>query len=157
MLYFAYGSNMDPRQIRRRCPSSRFEGVALLPDHELAFTLRSRRRRCGVANVIPKMDNSVLGVLYRINRTHDWKVLDLAEGFRSDRKRANRYTKSICSVQKLQGYPTEVSAFIYIGIIEKSPPPPSRAYLNQMIAGVDQWRFPESYKQSLERIIGNQI
>ena len=153
MLYFAYGSNMDPRQIRRRCPSSRFESIALLPNHELVFTLRSRRRRCGVANVIPKPDKSVLGVLYRINGSHDWKVLDLAEGFRPDRKRANRYIKTMCCVQKLAGYPAEVRAFIYVGVIEKSPPPPSRAYLNQMIAGVDQWNFPESYKQSLARII----
>ena len=157
MLYFAYGSNMDPDQMRRRCPTSRFEGTAILPDHKLEFTLRSRRRRCGVANVVPTQYSSVFGVLYRINGSHDWKVLDLAEGFRFDRKRANRYTKNICSVQKLEGYPTQVRAFIYIGVIEKSPPPPSRAYLNQMIAGVDLWRFPESYKQSLERIIGNHI
>jgi hypothetical protein len=41
MLYFAYGSNMNWQQMQDRCPSARFFGVALLPDHKLAFTRES--------------------------------------------------------------------------------------------------------------------
>lgn len=38
MLYFAYRSNMHWDQMRSRCPSARFVGVALLRDFRLAFT-----------------------------------------------------------------------------------------------------------------------
>ena len=74
---------MDPYQIRQRCPSSRFMGTAILRDHRLAFTLRSKRRRCGVANVLPAAGQEVHGILYRINRRRDWDVLDAAEGYKS--------------------------------------------------------------------------
>ena len=149
MLYFAYGSNMDPQQMRRRCPTSRFEGTAILLDHKLEFTLRSRRRRCGVANVIPTQNSVVFGVLYRINGSHDWKVLDNAEGFNPLHRRRNTYVTKICQVQKQSGYPNNVCAFIYVGPLEISPPQPSNAYLKQMIAGIDRWGLPESYRNSI--------
>jgi len=36
MVTFAYGSNMNWNQMRERCPSSRFVGIAVLRDHKLA-------------------------------------------------------------------------------------------------------------------------
>ena len=155
MLYFAYGSNMDPCQMRRRCPTSRFEGTAILLDHKLEFTLRSRRRRCGVANVVPTLNSAVFGVLYRINGSHDWKVLDRAEGFSPLHKRRNTYVRRMCQVQKQSGYPNKVRAFIYVGPLEKSPLLPSKAYLKQMIAGIDRWGLPESYKNSLASLLSD--
>ena len=152
MLYFAYGSNMDPYQIKKRCPSSRFDCVAMLPNYELAFTLRSKRRRCGVANVLPSDGKNVFGVLYRINDFHDWKVLDAAEGFQPLRKRGNRYVRTTRQVQKLNGYPNDVSAYIYIGLIERFPPPPNQTYLHQMIKGAKRYQFPLHYQQSLEKV-----
>ena len=152
MFYFAYGSNMDPRQMKMRCPSSRFNCVALLPDHKLSFTLRSNRRRCGVANIVPSVGNKVFGVLYRINGSRDWKVLDAAEGFQPSNKRGNKYIRTNREVQKLGKFPTQITAYIYIGIIERSPPLPNKAYLNQMITGAKQWQLPDYYLQSLKEI-----
>ena len=153
MLYFAYGSNMDPQQMKRRCPSSRFESVAKLSNYELAFTLRSQRRRCGVANVLPSKGNHVYGVLYRINGFRDWKVLDAAEGFRPRYKRGNRYIRTERRVQKLSGFPVIVSAFIYIGLREKFFSLPNKTYLNQMIKGAKCYQLPDHYLQSLNIIM----
>ena len=153
MLYFAYGSNMDPQQMKRRCPSSRFESVAKLSNYELAFTLRSQRRRCGVANVLPSKGNNVYGVLYRINGIRDWKVLDAAEGFRPRYKRGNRYIRTERREQKLSGFPVIVSAFIYIGLIEKFFSRPNKTYLNQMIKGAKFYQFPDHYLQSLNTTV----
>jgi len=153
MLYFAYGSNMDPQQMRKRCPSSRFECVAILSNYELAFTLRSQRRRCGVANVLPSKGNNVYGVLYRINGARDWKLLDAAEGFEPRYKRGNRYIRTECRVQKLSGYPKFIRAFIYIGLIENFFPQPNKAYLNQMIKGAKFYQFPDHYLQSLNKLM----
>jgi len=52
MLNFAYGSNMNWNQMRERCPSSRFVGIAVLRDHKLAFTRESVNHGCGVADVV---------------------------------------------------------------------------------------------------------
>ncbi len=51
--YFAYGSNMSQDQIRARCPSHKFLCAAELPGHKLAFTRYSRKRECGVADIVP--------------------------------------------------------------------------------------------------------
>ena len=143
---------MDPLQIRRRCPSSRFQAIAVLPDYRLDFTLRSTQRRCGVANVVPSRFDSVIGALYRINSTRDWEVLDAAEGFKQGRKRGNRYTRSIATVKIMNSTRSETSALIYLGLLEKSPPPPSKAYLSQMINGATYWNFPLHYIESLIKI-----
>jgi hypothetical protein len=149
MFYFAYGSNMDPRQIIRRCPSYRFYSRAILTDYKLDFTLRSRQRRCGVANVVPCKTAKVIGVIYRINSTRDWARLDRAEGFRKGKKRSNRYVRSQIFTTTINDKKLDVLAYIYIGLIEKSPPPPSNAYLDQMIYGADHWGLPAEYIQDL--------
>lgn len=35
--YIAYGSNLNTRQMRMRCPSARIIGTAEIPDYELLF------------------------------------------------------------------------------------------------------------------------
>ena len=64
---FAYGSNMDCEQMRERCPSTRFVCVAKLPNHRLAFTRKSTRRNCGVADAVKAEGNEVWGVVYEID------------------------------------------------------------------------------------------
>ena len=43
VLYFAYGSNLDPEQMASRCPSARVAFLARLADHRLDFTYFSTR------------------------------------------------------------------------------------------------------------------
>lgn len=40
MLYFAYGSNMDEKHMKERCPYAQFVAVARLPEHRLLFPPR---------------------------------------------------------------------------------------------------------------------
>lgn len=42
MLYFAYGSNMDPAQIMERCPEATLVGLGYLADHGLCFPRKSK-------------------------------------------------------------------------------------------------------------------
>ena len=93
-----------------------------------------------------------MGVLYQINGSHDWKVLDAAEGFQPSNKRGNKYIRTTREVQKLGKFPTYITVYIYIGVIERSPPLPNKAYLNQMITGAKQWQLPDYYLQSLKEI-----
>jgi len=76
---FAYGSNLDFDQMKRRCPSARVVGVAALLGFRLAFAGRSARWRGAVATVIKSPDNLVAGVIYEVN-FRDLLRLDGFEG-----------------------------------------------------------------------------
>ncbi|KAJ8079082.1 hypothetical protein PM082_013369 [Marasmius tenuissimus] len=93
-LYFAYGSNIWMDQMKRRCPESRFIGVAKLERwYEGAFstlasaaflTVPTNCRRWiistrGYANVVPSQDDYVYGFIYELNAA-DESTLDRYEG-----------------------------------------------------------------------------
>jgi len=76
---FAFGSNLDESQMRRRCPSASAIGVATLPNHRLAFLGWSAYRAGAVASVLPAAERDVPGLMYRMTR-HDVTRLDAYEG-----------------------------------------------------------------------------
>ena len=67
MLYFAYASNLDPEQMKRRAPGSAVVGLAELRDHRVAFTQYSSTWGGGVASIQPAHGESVWGVLFEVN------------------------------------------------------------------------------------------
>ena len=150
MLYFAYGSNMNWNQMRRRCASSRFVGRAVLRDYMLAFTRKSKDRRCGVADVVTKDGAQVWGVVYELADL-DVGKLDVSEGFKPGREK-NSYDRDECLVF-LDGKdqrPLTVSA--YFGVAQRNPPRPNAAYKNLILDGAKHWHLPEAYVRELEQI-----
>ena len=83
MLYFAYGSNLDWAQMKQRCPLAKFVCRAKLPAHRLAFTLKSAKRDCGVADVLPDQAKDVWGVVYELP-DNELKNLDKTKAFDPD-------------------------------------------------------------------------
>lgn len=79
-LYFAYGSHMLDRQIRKLARSRRFVGIARLPDHRLIFTRKSKLEG-GFASLERELTPglSVFGALYEVN-SRSWKDIDRDEG-----------------------------------------------------------------------------
>jgi hypothetical protein len=55
---------MNWQQMVERCSSARFVGTALLPNHRLAFTRKSIRRSCGVADAVLDRGRNIWGVVY---------------------------------------------------------------------------------------------
>ena len=150
MLTFAFGSNINWNQMRERCPSSRFMGIAVLRDHKLAFTRESDDRSCGVADVVAENGTQVWGVVYEIADL-DVGKLDACEGFRPGRDK-NSYYRRECLVF-LDGEdqrPLTVSA--YFGDPQPNPPLPNAAYKNLILAGARHWHLPEDYIGELEQI-----
>lgn len=150
MLYFAYGSNMNWNQMRERCTSSRFVGIAVLSDHELAFTRESVNRGCGVANVVAEDGVQVWGVVYEL-ADFDVGELDASEGFRPGRA-INSYYRRECLVF-LDGEdqrPLTVSA--YFGDPQPNPALPNAAYQNLILEGARHWHLPGEYIRELEQI-----
>jgi gamma-glutamylcyclotransferase len=79
VLVFSYGSNLNERQMRARCPSARIEARAVLPDHALAFGGYSHRWRGAVASIVPEPGSRVEGLIYRIDAP-ELAALDRHEG-----------------------------------------------------------------------------
>ena len=75
MLYFAYGSNLNHFQIKRRCKDSIFLKKINLKDFKLTF--RSRYR---AADIEPKKNSVVPGAIFEISKS-DEKKLDIYEDY----------------------------------------------------------------------------
>ncbi|KAJ6443834.1 AIG2 family protein [Purpureocillium lavendulum] len=71
--YFAYGSNLHIKQMKRRCPNSRYIGHARLADHRWQINER------GYANVVAADGRWVDGLVYEIDDRDETK-LDVNEG-----------------------------------------------------------------------------
>ena len=107
MLYFAYGSNLNHFQMKRRCKDSVFLKKINLKDFRLTF--RSKYR---AADIEKKKNSIVPGALYEISQS-DEKKLDLYEDYPILYKKYyfNYYDKKIMTYimanKKSFRYPTE--------------------------------------------------
>jgi gamma-glutamylcyclotransferase len=80
VLYFAYGSNLDRKQMRARCSDATPVGRAMLRGYRLAFAGASRRwDGAGVATLLPARGSNVSGVLYQMSED-SLATLDRIEG-----------------------------------------------------------------------------
>jgi gamma-glutamylcyclotransferase (GGCT)/AIG2-like uncharacterized protein YtfP len=150
--YFAYGSNMDPVQMMERCPSACFVTIAELADHRLAFSRTSRKRRCGVADVLAAADCQVWGVVYSIALENDLAALDAFEGYRPGRRTGNSYTLHQTAVHPGGDPLISLPVFLYHAEKEANPPKPSTDYLGHLLRGAEHWGLPRHYRQSLAAI-----
>lgn len=64
VMYFAFGSNLDHAQMRKRCPAAQRLWPASLDGYRLAFVGFSRGWGGGVATIVPSKRGSVEGYVY---------------------------------------------------------------------------------------------
>ena len=75
MLYFAYGSNLNHKQMKKRCKDSRFIKKIILKNYVLTF-----RSKYGAADIEKKKGKNVYGALYNISKS-DERRLDIYEEY----------------------------------------------------------------------------
>jgi len=75
MFYFAYGSNLNKKQMKVRCKDSIFIKKIILKNYILTF-----RSKYGVADIDKKRGSKVYGALYKISKSDESK-LDLYEEY----------------------------------------------------------------------------
>ena len=115
MFYFAYGSNLNHFQMKRRCKDSIFLKKINLKDFKLTF--RSKYR---VADIELKKNSKVPGALFEISK-NDEKKLDVYEDYPTLYKKYyfTYYGKTVMTYimtkKTLFRYPTER----YLNIIKK--------------------------------------
>ena len=142
MYYFAYGSNMNWQQMQRRCPSSQFFCLARLPGYHFAIARHSRLRRCGTANIFPRADREVWGIVYEVSDS-DLLILDSFEdGYRREKVFVFRDGESRGSIEVLT----------YIAEKEDNAPLPNPEYKRLIVEGAKHWNVPAPYRLMLEKI-----
>lgn len=149
VLYFAYGSNMDPEQMMARCPDAELVGIGVLPDHALCFPRRSSMRNCGVSSVAPVPGRETWGVVFRLT-AKDLASLDGSEGFRSERAASLNSYNRVPVVVSVDDVPTEMMTYVAIG--QETPPPPNEAYLKHIRDGARHHGLPAAYLEYLDSI-----
>jgi len=138
-LYFAYGSNMDPKQMAERCPGSKAIGSARLADHRLAFVWDSPGWGGGVGTVVPAPGDEVWGVLWELTGENE-KTLDGYEGVEND-----VYTKERVA---LDASGERVNALIYIATDTRAKEPSAR-YVDALVRGARAFSLPTGYIEHL--------
>ena len=115
MLYFAYGSNLNHFQMKRRCKNSTFLKKINLKNFKLTF--RSNYR---AADIEPKKNSIVTGALFEISKS-DEKKLDVYEDFPTLYKKYYfyYYGKKVMTYIMVKKTPFKFPTERYLNIVKK--------------------------------------
>jgi hypothetical protein len=136
--YFAYGSNLDPEQMRARCPSARALSRARLPHYRLEFSHFSARWQGGAADILPSYGDAVWGIVYWLEAA-DLPRLDRYEG---------AYERILLRVEDARGLHLPVLSYT---VRRKGSFHPTPEYVAKMLRWAELWHFPPSYLARLRQ------
>ncbi len=129
MYYFAYGANLNQKQMQERCPDSKPIFTAILPNYKLVFVGWSRQWRGGVASLKSYRGDRVRGAIYEVSE----QCLQ-----RLDRHESG-YNRFRVTVLGEDSEPVEAITYIKAGQLEETPP--SKEYLAVIQQGLRDWRL----------------
>ena len=115
MLYFAYGSNLNLFQMKRRCKDSIFLKKIYLKNFRLTF--RSKYR---AADIESKKNSIVQGGLFEISK-NDEKKLDIYEDFPNLYKKFyfSYYGKKIMTYTMVKKTPFRFPTEKYLNVVKR--------------------------------------
>jgi gamma-glutamylcyclotransferase (GGCT)/AIG2-like uncharacterized protein YtfP len=132
MKYFAYGSNLNKKQMQERCPDSKPLFTAVLPNFKLIFVGWSRQWKGAVASIKASRGDRVRGAVYEISELC-LQRLDKYEGFPQSYERL----KVILFGEDDEAI--EAVTYIKAGQIQEGQP--SKEYLAIIQQGLRDWRL----------------
>ena len=139
--YFAYGSNLDLPQMKRRCPSSKLISKGSLSGYRLTFNRFSSGWGGGVADVIREPGSKVWGLIFEISVT-DLERLDRYEGYNKDQTSLYERWKAV--IDTPDGQVCDV--WVYTVVEKQKFVPPTSEYLQIIKDAAVKWNFPKSYQ-----------
>lgn len=125
-FYIAYGANLNVSQMRKRCPTAKLMGTAMLKDYQLLFR--------GAATIVPNFGRSVPIAIWELDKQCE-RTLDQYEGF------PKCYSKKTLPVE-LNGQ--IIMAFAYVMNVGE-PMLPNKAYFEAIKTGYSTMRLPIQY------------
>ena len=146
ITYFAYGSNMSIKRLRKRVSSAEPLERAVLRCHRLAFHKVSKDKS-GKCDIPPaKESDEVWGRLYHIN-AEEKKLLDCYEGL-------GRGYENRCVTVKLDSGCTVCAMTYYVEDPTKKNPnlEPYTWYKRHVLVGAKEARLPPDYIKKIEEV-----
>jgi len=135
-LYFAYGSNLSPTQMKDRCAGATRYGIGVINDWEFRIGHR------GVATIISSPGAQAWGGLWNVTADHI-AALDEFEGVGH-----GIYERKLVEVH-VGG--ESVEAIVYIEPFECDGTPRS-GYLERILDGAHWFQLPDSYIANLMEV-----
>jgi len=141
LIYFAYGSNMNRKQMSKRCPNATFEGVGILENYELCFPIISQKRNnAGVASIRKKDSAKVEGILYNISDDE----INIMDGFEG-----KNYFRTELKVLFKNEF---ITAYTYIAKEnDASHKIPSKEYMDVILSGAYENGLSQEYIDFLKK------
>ena len=144
-IYFSYGSNMDINRIKKRTPTSQKITIGTLENYNLVFDMigtKGEGKGGGVANIEKQENSEVYGVAYYINDNESkvLKSLEISMGYST--LEHNIHTKRY-------GY---IKCWMFRRDNSKENHIPNKAYINFIITGMNENKFPEEYISKVKSI-----
>lgn len=136
--YFAYGSNLDPEQMQRRCPGHRVVGAGFLRGHRLRFQGEGVDWGGAVATIVPDASETVWGVIFELSED-DLRRLDEYEG-------PELYDRRDFDVRLADGGAVRATAYV---MRRRPEGKPSKMYLNAITRGARSHGLPTDYVDRL--------
>ena len=148
--YLAYGSNLNVRQMKYRCPTAKIAGTAVIRDYELLY----KGSKTGSYLTIEKKKGGAVPVAVWEVTAADEHSLDIYEGY------PNFYYKKNMKI-RLSETGKMIDAFVYIMHEERRlgiPPPVnvSTCKFGYTIFGFDFKYLDEAYEKSLKGAANNE-
>ena len=151
--YFAYGSNLDLPQMKRRCPSSKLISKGSLSGYRLTFNRFSSGWGGGVADVIQEQGSEVWGLVFEISDT-DLERLDRYEGYNKERNEGRKELNSRYMTDLYERWKTVIDTsngqvcdvWVYTVVEKQKFVPPTSEYLQIIKDAAVKWNFPKSYQ-----------
>ena len=139
-LYAAYGSNMDPAQMRERCPHSPQAGIGWLEGWRLTFGGEDLGWEGALATVVEDKDSRVFVVLYEVSES-DEHALD-----RWDGATLGYYSKVKVRVATLDGDAVDGDTLAWLYVLnDYEGGLPSARYLGIVADAAELAGAPEEY------------
>lgn len=135
--YIAYGSNLNIRQMRYRCPGAKPIGISAIPDYELLY---KGSKTGAYLTIEPKNGGLVPAAVWEVT-ADDEKRLDTYEGY------PNFYYKKEVRlpIRLANGKTKKLDAFVYIMHEERKLGIPSLAYIRTCEEGYRNFGFDVKY------------
>ena len=136
--YIAYGSNLNIRQMKFRCPTARIIGTATLPDYELLF---KGSKTGSYLTVEPKKGKNVPVAVWETT-VEDEVALDRYEGYPTFYYK-KELTLPIKGIKT--GKVRNRNVYVYIMHEDRKLGIPSSYYMQTCLEGYDSFGFDKRY------------
>lgn len=143
-FFFAYGANMNPRQIKMRCSHPVRVSAAFLADYRLGFYGHSAEWDSGMETAVKDHGSRLWGVVYALSDL-DWERLDLWQDARFDGTgRCFHYPVEVCDLRGCR-----YEARMYKLDVRSAMRAPSENYMEHILEGARENKLPPSYLDAL--------